>query len=356
MATAPARSTDMDVFWNDETSSLTDVSLHASAPAIRPVEEKWDYLIGAHETLAFLAIALTKTTGKTHALRALASATGIILKQRKDMLGSGGKPMLSELDNPEKPIPLDQPDTIVNAHWDSDVKVTIGEVRAFLGDPDELGAYFGVMFLAGVKTLTDKNHDAFLKNRTPAVKALVNDDLLFFVDNSPFFTPEILGAMNAAFNALLPNRSFLVREVVRLIAGSFAGQALAFQNMFFLLEDSGMGSLRIIKDATLKYSWIRTEFPELASELRVANIGQKNIRRLPAGERPFCKAIYGNRFVPMKQLDVDNLLGVSKYCMMALNPKYANFAGGTVSDAQEEKLNRLLKISTRVEESEEEEE
>jgi hypothetical protein len=106
--------------------------------------------------------------------------------------------------------------------------------------------------------------------------------------------------------------------------------------MFVLLEDAGLGSLRVIKEAILKYTFLRKEMPELASELSAANEGQKAIRRINVAERPFCKAIYGNQFVPISQSEISNLLGVCKLAMSFTIDSYRNFDGGNVSERQEE--------------------
>jgi len=280
------------------------------------------------------------------ALRALASAVGILFRSEQDYTGGTSKPVfLSSLNDAETDFTTLDDGEVVGGNFIGGEKITAGEIRVYLGDVDEIGAWYGVMFMAGVKKRTNKNRDAFNKNRIPNVKSTVNEELLIFTPNSALLSDEVLDTVYASFNAYLPNRMYLVQQAVRLSAGTSVGPALAFTNMFVLLEDAGLGSLRVIKEAVLKYTWIRSKFPELQSELNAASVGQKAVRRIDLADRPFCKAIYGNRFVPIGQNDIANLLGVCKRVMSFTVLTYKHFDGGNVSDKQEAIIRQMLEES-----------
>jgi hypothetical protein len=330
---------DQIAIWNDETANVTGVKLKTAIPEIKPVDLKLEYIRGGHETLVRLGLAIAKTCDKEIVMRCLASAVGIIFKQDRDLLGGSGKAItLPGLDDENAPLDQGDPSRSVGHHDGLGPDVTAAEVNEYMGDIDEIGAYFGVLFLAGTKKRTPKNRPAFNANRVSNVKSTVNGELTIFTENSIFLSDEVLDAAYTAFNSFYANRAHLVSETVRLVAGTYVGAALSFQNMFVLLEDSGLGSLRIIKEAILKYQFIRRKFPEIQTELNAANEAQKCIRRLPAGDRPFCKAIYGNRFVPMSQNEVANLLGICKKVMSYTVATYRQFDGGNVSERQDEQI------------------
>jgi hypothetical protein len=342
---------DITAFWTDETSNITGVRLKTDVPVIKPKEIKFPYVVGHHETLVFLALTLTKSRSKANSIRALASATGILLGSKKDMLGGKGSQITLDLDG-EQFCSDREPTEIVGKDWDEDIEVTAGEIAKYVGDVDEIGAYFGVMFMAGVKKRNDRNRDAFNANRVGMVTSLVSDELCIFVPDSIFFADEVLDTMYTAFNSFLPNRMYLVQQTAALCAGVFDGPALAFQNAFFLLEDTGMGALKVIKEAVLKYPWIRYEFRDLKSELHAANQGQKAVRKLPVSDRPFCKAIYGSAFVPIRQTDINNLVGVCRLAMSFTVPSYANFAAGNISEKQEAHVRNKLESDGIIEAAE----
>lgn len=344
MATFPI--SDTVAFWNDENVSLTGVHLKTTVPDITPVDLKLPYFGGGHETLVYLALQIERTSNKEVAIQAIASAVGILFKQSRDLTGGTGKRQsLSGLDIPGEDIADKPPATVVGSEWRTGATITAGDIAAYLGDIDELGAYYGVLFLAGVKKRTAKNRDAFNKNRVGNVRSTVNQDLAIFVENSVLLSDDLLDTVYAAFNSFLANRMYLVRETVRLTASVYVGPALSFQNMFLLLEDTGLGSLRVVKEAVLKYPFIKRDFPELASELRSADQAQKAIRRVNESERPYCKAIYGNRFVPVDQREIVNLLGVCKNAMAYTVETYRNFDGGNLSEKQENLIRARLEAS-----------
>lgn len=333
-------------FWSDEVASVTGVKLRTDVPPITPVELKMSWFEGGHETLVYLALQILKTGSKDVAIQAIASAVGILLKQKRDMLGGKGeKKTLTNLDDPAAPVENRDAGDLVGTEWDTGARITAGEVAALMGDMDEIAAFFALMFFAGTKKRTDKNRDAFNKNRIQNVKSTTNEELLIFIENSPLITDKVLDTAYAAFNSFLANRMYLVSQTVHLCAGVYVGPALAFQNMFLLLEDTGLGTLRIIKEAILKYPFIRARMPELASELHAADQGQRAIRRINENERPFCKAIYGNRFVPVAQNDVANLFGVCKKTLAYTVATYRNFEGGSVSERQEEIIQAELEAA-----------
>lgn len=333
-------------FWTDEVASVTGVKLRTDVPTITPVELKMPWFEGSHETLVYLGLQIVKTASKEVAIQAIASAVGILFKQKRDMLGGKGeKKILTNLDDPAKPVEDRDAADLVGTEWDTGAQITAGEINALMGDMDEIAAFFALLFFAGTKKRTDRNRDAFNKNRVQNVKSTTNEDLLIFIENSPLITDKVLDTAYAAFNSFLANRMYLVSQTVQLCAGVYVGPALAFQNMFLLLEDTGLGTLRIIKEAILKYPFIRAKMPELASELHAADQGQRAIRRINENERPFCKAIYGNRFVPVAQNDVANLFGVCKKTLAYTVATYRNFEGGSVSERQEEIIQAELEAA-----------
>lgn len=330
-------------FWGDDTASVTGVKIKTTIPEIKPVDLKFDYVTGSHETLVFLALQIERTQRKDIAIRAISSAVGILFKQKRDLLGGSGKQLtLSLLDDPAIPVESRSMEEVVGGEFTAGEKITAGEIATYMGDIDEIGSYFGVLFLAGIKRRTAKNREAFNAKRVPNIRATVNGELTIFVENSPLLSDEVLDTVYTAFNSFLANRMYLVRETVKFMAGTYVGPALSFQNMFVLLEDAGLGSLRVIKEAVLKYPFLRKEMPELASELAAANEGQKAIRRINQTERPFCKAIYGNQFVPISQNEIANLLGVCKLAMSFTIDSYRNFDGGNVAERQEEFVRRRI--------------
>lgn len=340
---ATTQPTDQIALWSDETADITGVRLRTTVPAITPVDLKLDYVTGGHETLIFLALQIERTRDKEIAIRALSSAVGIIFKQDRDLLGGTGKRLtLTNLDDPQHPVDTRADAEIVGGNFPGGEPLTAGDLKPYLGDIDELGSYYGVLFHAGIKRRTEKNRPAFNKNRISNVRSTVNGDLTIFVENSVLLSDAVLDTVYAAFNSFLANRMYLMSQTVRLVAGTYVGPALSFQNMFILLEDAGLGSLRIIKEAILKYAFIRRRFPEIISELNSANEAQKCIRRIQEGERPFCKAIYGNRFVPVAQNDIANLLGICKHTMSYTKATYRQFDGGNISERQEDIIREEL--------------
>jgi len=335
--------TDQLAIWADDTTSVTNIRIKTEIPEIRPVELKFQLAKGGHETLLFLALQIERTRDKSVALRALASALAILFKQDKDYTGGGGR--LVTLDGLDEGRTLDtsvDDSTPVGRNFEDGAPLTVGDLRPYLGDIDEIGAYFGVLFMAGVKRRTDLNRDAFNENRKSSVRSLVNQDLAIFVPNSVLLSDAVLDTVYAAFNSFLPNRMYMVQQAVLLSAQPTVGAALAFTTLFLMLEDAGLGSLRIIKEAVLKYPWIRTSFPECKPEFHAANIGQQAVRAADLSIRPYCKAVYGNRFVPVAQNEIANLMGICKRVLSYTMPNYRNFGGGRISDKQEALIQRKM--------------
>ncbi|QYK37508.1 MAG: hypothetical protein QKU97_gp1 [Yunnan mymona-like virus 1] len=334
---------DLVKFWEDDNTAVTNVKLLTIPPQIEPPSLGLQLVTGGHETLLFLALQIERTRDKSVALRAIASAVGILFSTSRDMTGGTAKPVtLDKLDEEGTDVSARDLTEEVGANFAGGEKITAAELLPFLGDLDELASYYGVLFMAGIKRATPKNLDAFNKNRRQNVKSTVNQELVLFTESNPLLAKEVLDTVYAAFNVYLPNRMFLVRETAKLAVQVQVGAALSFSNMFVLLEDAGMGSLRIIKEAVIKYPWIRAKFPELQVELNAANKAQSHIRSVLLTERPFAKAIYGNKFVPVSQAEIANLLGVCKRIMLYSVATYANFDGGKYTERQEEIIQEMM--------------
>jgi hypothetical protein len=219
-------------------------------------------------------------------------------------------------------------------------EVTIGELLDLMqADSDELGAYFGVLFLSGNKRVNAKNRTAFNEKRKDSATASIIGDAKIFVSDSMYLSDEVLKKVYASFLSYSPVRANMTAKLVAKIDRPFMGPPLAFINMFLLLVDSGMSALRIIKEAVIKHPWIRSDFPELRPELSAANQAQMILRRAPPQERSFLKAIHGNAFVPVNYADINNLTGVCKEVLKRTTPSYANYDGGKVTEAQLAKIN-----------------
>jgi hypothetical protein len=313
-----------------------------------PVAESLQVVTGKSETLAFLAWQIVKTSDKKVVMRALSSAIAILFRDSStNFTGSAKSPV--PLTGLEPTVDEETEDEhILKTNFEDEEPVTAGEIRMLLDcDTDELGAFFGVLCLAGVKALTNENKSAFNERRANAVKAMTIEDLKIFVPDSQFLTDRTLRSVYASFNSLQPVRCHMMRRAATLMGAVHMGPTAAFATMFLLLQDQGMSALRIIKEAVKKFPWIRNDFPEFHPELMAAQNGIRAIAQVETpGLRPFLKAIWGNNFVPVQYSAINNLLGLCKYVLTETTPTYANYAGGArISNAHEERIRKHLGIA-----------
>jgi hypothetical protein len=330
-------------FWNDDTVELNDKRLKKDIPKLPAIAQDFQTVKGGGmETLAYLALQIVKSRDKTVIIRAIASACSCLLSDSHNFTGSKSNAIdLTGLD-----VASDETasqDSVLLTNFSDSEDVMISELLDLMeADSDELGAYFGVLFLAGNKRVTNQNRTAFNERRMRSATASIIGEPKIFVPDSPYLSDEVLERVYAAFLSYSPLRANMTSRVVGQLDKPHMGPALAFVSMFLLLVDSGMSALRIIKEATLKNRWIREEFPELAPEFAAANEAQQILKRAPGHERSFLKAIHGNAFVPVNYSNIDNLTGVCKEILKRTTPSYQNYDGGKVTDSQLQRLNVRL--------------
>lgn len=345
--TAPVTNTMAGAFWNEETTEINGSNLRRDLPAMPLVSSNIQTVFGQKDALIYLAHQVLHSRDKLVVVRAIASAISCIFQDSVNYTGSQAPcvPIMG-LDIPDDASDANVRTRVLVTNFENAADVTIGELDGMVDiDPDELAAYFGVLCLAAVKKVTPDNRTAFNEKRSAAVRAQAIEELQIFTQNSPFLRDDVLNKVYAAFNSMQAPRAHLMALSAAKMGVVGMGPSTAFAVMFMLLVDSGMGALRIIKEAILKYPFIRSEFPELKPELALANKAQNVIRRAPQAHRPFLKAIYGSAFVPLPYQETNNLVGVCKKCLLETTPTYRNYSGGSITALQEERLSRLMERS-----------
>lgn len=325
--------------WEEDTPALYAGRLKSTIPAMPQVGDAFQVISSRPEmakpSLIFLACIVRDTPEKLVALRALASAVSILFNDSTNFLGSPLAPEdLTGIDAvADDSIPSM---TLLDTNFEGAPELTLADIQAYLEiDTDELGGYFGDLFVAGVKRLTTENSTAFNEKRLPTIQATIARNPKIFVPGSAFLDERVLNKMYAAFTSFAAPRAQLIHRVALKMNTIRYGPVVTFTAIFLLLVDNGMGTMRIIKEAILKCPWIRHEFPELAPELEAANDGQTMIRMADPPTRPFIKTIFGSQFVPVAQKDVANLLGVCKEVMQHFVPTMAQFRGGYITANQQ---------------------
>jgi hypothetical protein len=338
-ATIPRlRSSDL---WDDPSVELNENRLRKHVPKLPVIASsvqtvKASSMVG----LAYLMIQVQKSEDKDVLMRAIASATSIILHDNSNFTGSSLAPVELELPALDE---TSAPDLIISTNFADAEEVTVAELTAAMAaDEDEIGAYFGVMYLAGCKKITTENRSAFNEKRASSATASIIGAAKIFVPDSPYLADDVLARVYAAFLSRAPYRAHMVHKTLAHLDKTLMGPAQAFMSMFLLLVDNGMSAMRIIKEGVLKHPWIRTDFPELIPELAAANEAQKIIRQAPGRERSFLKAIHGNNFVPVNYAQIDNLTGVCKEVLKRSTPSYQNYSGGRITESQLERVNAKM--------------
>jgi len=330
--------------WADTTVEISREVSKSDIPALPKIAGQYQTVLGKGGALAFLALQILKSDDKELLMRVMASATAILLNDDFNYTGSTLKPVeLTGLDTARDDTLAET--TKLNTNLLDAEDVTIGELRAVMQfDTDELGAYFGLLYVAGNKKLTAQNRAAFNENRAGAATAGVIGDPQIFKPESVFLEDTIVQKLYAAFYSCAPLRANMTDRAASRMGGVMMGPTGAFASMFLLLNDSGLGWLRIIKEATIKYPWVRTKFPALQVEFTAANNAQRVIRKAPAYQRPFLKAIFGNSFVPITSGQVGNLFGVCKLVMSFTVPTYRNYNGGHLTDEQRDVIQKMFQV------------
>jgi len=334
-------------FWNDEMIDLNPQRLKKDVPQMPQITTEISVVKGkGMEVLAYLALQVIKSQDKLVIMRALASACSCLMNDSSNYTGAkSGAIDLTGLD-PAKVEGAD-PTTILVTNFEDGEDVTIGELLDLMeADADELGSYFGVLFLAGNKRVTTDNRTAFNSRRKQSATASIIGEPVIFTNDSKYLADQVLLNVYASFLSCSPLRAHMTASVVQKLTRTHMGPALSFINMFLLLVDSGMSALKIIKEAVIKHPWIRIDFPELKPELAAANQAQQTLHRAPAERRSFLKAIHGNAFVPVDYPAINNLTGVCKEVLKRTTPSYANYNGGKVTETQLAKINAHPDVSS----------
>lgn len=333
-------------FWNDEVVDLNPGRTRKEIPLLPKITIDLQVVKGKGiETLAYLALQVVKSEDKQVIIRAVASACSYLMNDSSNYTGS--PTAIVELTGLE-PAGVDGADEaeVLKTNFEDAEDVTIGELLQLMeADNDEIGSYFGVLFLAGSKRVNQKNRSAFNEKRKESATASIIGNPKIFIADSDLLSDAVLLKVYAAFLSYSPIRANITAKLISQLDKAHMGPTLAFVNMFLLLTDSGMSALRIIKEAVIKHPWIRSEFPELRPELNAANQGQLILRRAPPQDRPFLKAIHGNAFVPVNYSEIDNLTGVCKEVLKRTTPSYQNYDGGKVTDAQLAKINKHIDVT-----------
>lgn len=329
--------------WEEDTTSLYEGRPRSQIPEMPMVGDAIQVTRGGDAPgLAYLACIIRDTDSKLTVIRAIASAVAILFGESSNFTGSPKPPdELTGLDV------LTKDDVNASAELKTSFEgappLTLADVDPYMDcDPDELGGYFGVLFLAGTKRLTNQNATAFNEKRTNTIKSASAKMPMIFVPGSAFLDETVLNKVYASFTSMAAIRAQLINRVALKMNQIRYGPVVTFSAMFLLLVDSGMGTLKIIKEASLKCPWVKSEFPELKAELEAADKGQRAIRAADPPIRPFVKAIFGAAFVPVAQADVVNLLGVAKKIMSHYTASYRQFGGGRTTPQQDAKIAEKL--------------
>jgi hypothetical protein len=292
-----------------------------------------------------LAVVIRDTDEKIVVVRALASALSILFDDASNFMGS-----------PMPPVNLTGMNIFtddsasstaqIRTNFEQAPDLTLADVEPYVDcDADELGGYFGNVFYAGTKKLTASNASAFNEKRLNTILATSAKPLKIFVPGSGFMDERVLNKIYAAFNSLAAIRCQLIYRTCLKMGTIRYGPVVTFSAIFLLLVDNGLGTLRVIKEASLKCGWLREDFPELRPELEAADRAQSVLRAVDPPLRPFAKAIYGSAWVPLSQGEVSNLLGVSKKIMTHFVQSYARFGGGYTTPQQDAIIANRLGIA-----------
>lgn len=325
--------------WEEETTDLYQGRPRSTVPEMPNVGDLIQVVTipadKAKIALIYLALVVVKADNKMVTIRAIASAVSILFGDTTNFTGSPKRPdELTGLDViGRENISATQ---VLATNFEGAPDITVAQMEEYLGcDPDELGGFFGNMFLAGTKRLTTQNATAFNEKRLNSIMAAIAVDPHIFIPGSPFLEERVLNRVYAAFTSLAGIRAQLIRRVALKMGTIRYGPVVTFTAIFMLLIDSGMGTLKVIKECSIKAQWVREIFPEIKPELEAADQAQQTLRAVEAPLRPYIKAIFGSQFVPVSQAQVGNLLGISLKVMSHYVETYRNFRGGFTTPQQD---------------------
>lgn len=336
-------------FWEEDTPALYEGRPRATIPEMPSVGDPIEtYIIEKEKAkiaFAYLACVIRDTDEKIVVLRALASAVQILFADSANYTGSP-LPVANLTGLDVFLVDDSSGSSELSTNFSGAPALTMADIDPYIDcDEDELGGYFGTLFIAGVKRLTTQNATAFNEKRLGTIQAASAVPPKIFIPGSAFLEGRVLNKVYAAFTSLAAIRAQLVHRTALRMGAIRYGPSVTFSALFMLLADSGMGSLKIIKEAVLKCQWVRTDFPELAPELEAADKGQRAIRSAEPPIRPFVKAIFGSSFVPAHQSEIRNLLGISKKVMTHYAATYAQFGGGITTPEQDTKIAQRLGLA-----------
>jgi hypothetical protein len=325
--------------WEEPTTSLYEGRPRLSVPDLPAVGDNIQVVTSRKEhqkfALAYLAVVVRETDDKMVVMRALASAVSILFGDASNFTGSPLRPVVLEgLDIFTDDAASDT--AHITSNFEGAPDLALADVDPYADcDIDELGAFFGNMFHAGTKKLTPQNATSFNDKRLNTVLSTTLVPLKIFVPGSTFLDERILNKVYASFTSMAALRCQMIYKTSLKMGSIRYGPSVAFTAFFMLLTDSGLGTLRVIKEASLKCGWLREDFPELRPELEAADRAQQALRSIDAPFRPFAKAVFGSAWVPLPQSEASNLLGVSRSIMSHFVPSYKNFGGGYTTPRQD---------------------
>jgi len=332
---------EIEEIWEGATVSVSGRSVTRNIPALPVIANRMTAYVGAAEIVAVTMAQLQTTTDKTVVVELVASCVASVLKVTTrtfadafDVVPATGFDYLDTDENkPDEPI-------VTNIAGISPMKRSdLGDLPA--ADTSELGALVGIYLYAIGKKPTEENITAFGARRRNAALSTVIGEPVVFVDNSPHLTLKVMRKVHGSFAAYAAHRARLINAVAIASAEHVSGGAVSLFQMFGLLNDQGMAGLNMVREALMKWEWIRTEFPELRPEVEAANAGFKLIRAAPPATRPFLKVIHGDRFVPTHYQDIKRLMGMAKYLLLEAHDTLSNFSGGAMPEEWREKVDRL---------------
>lgn len=220
-------------------------------------------------------------------------------------------------------------------------------------DAMEVSAYAGALCMAVTKTPSGENLDAFVSKRAAlANMGVMEASPVIFGDQSDYLTVEILLKIHKASSFYIIAREVTMRSLTSHIGEMDDGSSYVFACFLFLLENTGMNYLSIIKKVIQQYPTLPNYFPHLRLEFEAASEGISRVMTLPPSERSFCKAIYGSKFIPAQYSNVANLLGVCAYILSKSEPTMANFKGGVLSSLNKDIIDDIFQEEGNVHEVE----
>lgn len=295
--------------------------------------------------LAYLALQVRDSDNKKTIVRAIASAVSIIFEEPGNILGAPNLPVkfVGLVDAAQSFDPDVDPDArVTDVGFENAVDVKTSElVQLATTEVEELAALFSMYVHTAGKKPNDKNISAFDTKRLNAVKSVCTD-LTIFGHSSDLLSLSVLQKVASSLNAYANYRARLISSLASRIDRPYGGPPHAFKMFFVLLVDTGIGPLKAIKQATARWTWIRTDFTELAPDLNAAQAGVMTIRQISPPDRSFCKTIYGDAFVPVNPQDIQNAFGVCKYALKQINPTFESYNGGTITADQQKYIDTKL--------------